>query len=471
MMIQRNIICELNKWKARTDRRPLILRGARQVGKTTTVKEFGKSFDVFLHLNLEKRRDAELFNKYDDVTELLDEIHIHLNKSKTSGSTLLFIDEIQNSPQAISVLRYFYEELPQIHVIAAGSLLESLVDIHVSFPVGRVEYMAMRPCSFLEFLNGIGDDFDADIIRNLKVKSVHERIMRYFRQYMILGGMPAVVSKFAENTDMLSVEPIYETLITSYRDDSEKYAKNETQRHLLSHILTAGWSEAAETISFEGFAGSSYKSREMGEALRTLERAMLLEMVYPVSESKVPLVPNMRRRPKLIWLDTGLVNYQAHIRKELLSSTNVMDMWRGRVGEQIVAQELLSNEHSVLAKRCYWAREKKDSSAEVDFIVQHDMMAIPIEVKMGHNSKLKSLHSYMEQSPHSIAIRVWDQPFSVDECKTQSGKIFTLINLPFYYISQIHHIIDRYAHAKVPVTKVGVNIDTKERTIKDWTIE
>lgn len=444
-MIQRSILEDLNRWKNRPDRRPLILRGARQVGKTTAVVEFGNSFDIFLHLNLEKRRDAELFEQYDDVKELLDEIHIHLNKPKTEGSTLLFIDEIQNSPKAVAILRYFYEELPQIHVIAAGSLLESLIDVHVSFPVGRVEYLAMRPCSFLEFLNGVGEDFDADIIRELKVKSVHERIMRRFRQYMILGGMPAVISKFAENTDMLSVENIYESLITSYRDDSEKYAKNETQRHLLSHILTAGWAEAAETISFEGFAGSSYKSREIGEALRTLERAMLLEMVYPVSETKVPLVPNMRRRPKLIWLDTGLVNYQAHIRKELLSVTDVMDMWRGRVGEQVVAQELLSNSHSVLTKRQYWARDKKSSPAEVDFVIQHDMMVVPIEVKTGHNSKLKSLHSFMEQASHTLAVRVWDQPFSTDEVVTKSGKSFTLINLPFYYISQIHTIIDKYS--------------------------
>ncbi|MDE7377663.1 MAG: AAA family ATPase [Paraprevotella sp.] len=448
-MIHRRILADLEAWKRKKDRRPLILRGARQVGKTTVVEEFGKTFDTFLHLNLEKRRDADLFEYTDDPRELIDEIHIHLNKVKREGTVLLFIDEIQNSPKAIAVLRYFYEEIPEVYVIAAGSLLESLVDVHVSFPVGRVEYMAMRPCSFLEFLNGIGQEFDAEVIRNRKVKSVHERIMKYFRQYMILGGMPAVIRKYAENNDILAPQSVYESLITSYRDDSEKYAKNDMQRFLLSHILTSGWAEVAETIAFEGFAGSNYKSREMSEAFRTLERAMLLELVYPVVESRPPVLANMKRRPKLIWLDVGLVNFQAGIREELLSTSDVMDMWRGRVGEQVVGQELLAYSHNVLSKRYFWARDRKESAAEVDFVIQHRGMVVPIEVKTGHNRKLKSLHAFMEQVSHRIAVRVWNQPLSFDSVKTPGGKDFMLINLPFYYLSQLGAIIDEVQESLV----------------------
>lgn len=448
-MIRRDILEQLRQWRRRDDRRPLILRGARQVGKTTVVKEFGREFDTFLSLNLEKRADATLFDKTDDARQLLDEIYIHLGKRKAAGETLLFIDEIQCSPSAVAMLRYFYEEMPQVHVIAAGSLLENLIDVHVSFPVGRVEYMALRPCSFLEYLNGTGQEADAEIIRERRVNSIHDRLIRQFRQYAIMGGMPAVISKYAENNDILAADHIYDSLLTSYRDDAGKYARNETQRHILSHVLSAGWAEAGSMISMNGFAGMSYKSREVGEAMRTIERAMLMELVYPAVEAKIPVVPDMRRKPKLIWLDTGLVNYQAGIRKELLAADSVMDMWRGRIAEHVTAQELLAYDHNVTAQRFYWARDRKESSAEVDFIVRHDAMVIPVEVKSGHNSKLRSLHSFMERAPHGIAVRVWDNPLSSNIVTTPSGKCFTLINIPFYYLSQLHSIIDNCSEGGV----------------------
>lgn len=444
-MIKREILSDLREWKGKSDRKPLILRGARQVGKTTVVEEFSKEFDTFLHLNLEKSRDMSLFENSDNPREILDEIYLHLKKYKKEGSTLLFIDEIQNSPKAISLLRYFYEDIPQLYIIAAGSLLESLIDLHLSFPVGRVEYLAMRPCSFLEYLNGIGEEFNAEVIRNLKVNGIHQEIMNMFRQYAIIGGMPAAISKYAENRDMLPLDSIYESLIASYREDSEKYAKNEIQRRVLSHILTVGWAFAGETISFEGFAGSTFRSREIAEAMRTIERAMLLELVYPVLDIKIPLIDNLRRRPKLIWFDTGLVNYQAGIRSDLFSTSNVMDMWRGRVGEQIVGQELVAYNHRILAKRHFWSKDKSGGTAEVDFVIRHDNKVVPIEVKTGHNSKLKSLHSFMENVNHDIAVRVWNQPYSVDEVETPKGRKFKLINLPFYYLSKLSDIISSFS--------------------------
>ena len=442
-MIQRTILDQLRQWRNRSDHRPLILRGARQVGKTTLVKEFGREYDTFLPLNLEKRADAALFDKIDDVGLLIDEIHIHLGKRKTGGSTLLFIDEIQCSPQAVAMLRYFYEEAPHLHVIAAGSLLENMIDIHASFPVGRVEYMALRPCSFLEYLGAIGKQEDADIIRDLRVNSIHDRLMTQFRRYTIMGGMPAIVSKYAEDSDMLACDHLYNALVTSYRDDAGKYARNDTQRHVIEHILTSGWAQAGTAIAMDGFAGTSYKSREVGEAMRTIERAMLLELVYPAVEPRVPMTPNMRRKPKLIWVDTGIVNYQAGLRHQLFSTDSVTDMWRGRIAEHITAQELIAYDPHVTAHRLYWARDKKESAAEVDFILRHDTMVVPIEVKSGHNSKLRSLHSFMDHAPHSIAVRVWDNPLSTDRLTTPLGRTFTLINIPFYYLSQIHSLIDR----------------------------
>lgn len=441
-MIQRDILRNLREWRQKDSRRPLILRGARQVGKTTVVTEFAKEYDVFLHLNLEKRRDRELFESNDDPTKVLDMIYLHLERVKTEGSVLLFIDEIQNSAHAIAMLRYFYEELPELHVIAAGSLLESLVDVHTSFPVGRVEYMAMRPCSFLEFLDGIGRQFDVEVVRRLQGDAVHDRLMDEFTKYLILGGMPAVINEYAKHQDLLAVEPLYESLLTSYRDDSEKYAKNDSQRRILSHILTSGWSEAAETIVFEGFAGSRFKSREVSEAMQVLQRAMLLELVYPVVEARLPLCDNLRRRPKLIFFDTGLVNYRVGMRRDFFGNRDIMDIWRGRIGEHIVAQELIAYNHNVMSRRYFWSKDKGQGNAEVDFVIKYRDMIVPIEVKTGHNSKLKSLHSFMDTVAHDIAIRVWSQPYSVDEVETLAGKKYRLINLPFYYLSQIDKVIE-----------------------------
>jgi len=179
----------------------------------------------------------------------------------------------------------------------------------------------------------------------------------------------------------------------------------------------------------------------MGEAFRTLEKTMLLELVYPSTSILLPASPDLKRSPKLIWNDTGLVNYAANIQTEIFDSKDMLDAYRGKIAEQIVAQELLANETRVSAVRSFWVREKKGSDAEVDFIMQYENKMIPIEVKSGHNAKLRSLHLYMDEAPHNIAVRVWSQPFSIDEVTTPNGKKFKLLNLPFYYLRGIKEIV------------------------------
>ena len=223
-VIQRNTLNKLRAWRFSETRKPLVLRGARQVGKTTLVKEFAKEFDIFLHLNLEKDDDCGLFEAHNDVNLLIQAIFMHKRQQQRNGSTLLFIDEIQNSKRAVAMLRYFYEEANHIHVIAAGSLLETVMDLRkISFPVGRVEFMALRPCSFTEFQNGTGDAFDAENVCNLNViPAIHERVMRQFREYTLVGGMPAAIVQYAKKRDVLSVSSIYTSLLQTYKDDEEK---------------------------------------------------------------------------------------------------------------------------------------------------------------------------------------------------------------------------------------------------------
>lgn len=441
-MFKRKIIEKLESWKQDKKHKPLILRGARQVGKTTVVNEFGKQFDNYLYFNLERKENARLFELEIPLDDLVNMLYATSNSPRKEGTTLIFIDEIQNSTKAISLLRYFYEQKPDLYIIAAGSLLENLVDVNASFPVGRVQYLALRPCSFQEFLGAIGKNNLLNILsQKAEYASIyHEHLMYLFNQYAIIGGMPEAVQKFAETKDIIAIEDIYESLIQSYKDDSEKYVKGNKLTDVVRFILSYGWAFSGETITLGNFANSSYKSREVGEAFRILEKAMLLELVYPTSMTQMPIIPETKRMPKLIWFDTGLVNYQAGIRKEIIGSTEMLDSWRGHIAEQITAQELWALEDRVGQHRSFWARP--NNGAEVDLIFVHNSKVYPIEVKSGTNAHLRSLQSFMDNSDINIAIRVWSKPYSIDKVKTPKGKSFTLINLPFYLIENLHQILD-----------------------------
>lgn len=446
-MFQRDVMTELQRWAKKRNRKPLVLRGARQVGKTSVINEFGREFDNYLYVNLEDKNIYELFNCATDVKELLIDLFTAKGMVQNEGCTLLFIDEIQNSPQAVALLRYFYEELPQLYVVAAGSLLESLIDTHISFPVGRVEYMAMHPCSFREFLTATGNGVLRKRVEEDPLKSVafHEKLLQLFNRYALIGGMPEVIAQYIETKDLVGLNDVFESLLNGYQDDVEKYARNHTQTGVIRHILTAGWGEAASTITLGRFAGSEYKAREMGEAFATLEKAMLLELAYPVTQTSLPLLPDRKRAPKLLWLDSGLVNYAAGIQKEVFAAKDIFNAWRGRFAEHIVAQELLTLNNRFGQKRSFWVRQKVGATAEVDFVWQHDARLIPIEVKAGHNAHLRSLHSFIDNSEScQLAVRVWSQPFSVDRVVTNAGNSFTLLNVPFYLVGFLPKCIAPY---------------------------
>lgn len=441
-MFRRNIISKLEAWKQDKKHKPLILRGARQVGKTTVVNEFGSQFDNYLYFNLERNENAKLFEMEIPLDDLVNMLYASVGKVKKEGTTLVFIDEIQNSPKTIALLRYFYEQRPDLYVIAAGSLLENLVDVKVSFPVGRVQYLALRPCSFSEFLGAIGKSNLLAVLSQKAEYTVafHEQLMHLFNQYTIVGGMPEAVQQYAETQDVIGIEDVYETLVQAYKDDSEKYVRGNKLTDVVRFILSYGWAFSGETITLGNFANSGYKSREVGEAFRLLEKAMLLELIYPVSSTQLPIIPETKRMPKLIWFDTGLVNYQAGIRKEIIGSTDMVDSWRGHIAEQITAQELLTLDDRVGQHRSFWA--KPNNGAEVDFIFAHNSKLYPIEVKSGTNAHLRSLQVFMDSSGVNIAIRIWSKPYSVDKVKTIHGKEFTLINLPFYLIGNLRSVLD-----------------------------
>lgn len=445
-MIKRSIIDYLNRWRNSDLRKPLILRGARQVGKTTVINEFGKQYDNYLYFNLEELQDREVLEREMPLSNKIDLMYASKMQLKHEGETLLFIDEIQNSPKAIGLLRYFYEQRNDIHVIAAGSLLENLVDVKMSFPVGRVEFAAMRPCSFQEFASttecqpqleyAIRDPFNS--------QPMHHSLMSFFNQYTIVGGMPEAVNHYAQHRDILALDRIYETLLTAYQGDVEKYVRQNKLVNAVRFILTNGWGHAGEIIKLGNFAGSEYGSKDIRAAFQLLEKAMLLELSYPTTTTLLPALGETRRMPKLLWLDTGLVNYSAHIRQEIIKATNIQDVWRGRIAEHVVAQELLTLNNKVSQRRAFWTKNGGGGSAEVDFVWTYQSTLFPIEVKAGHNSHLRSLHSFVDASPYDIAIRVWSEPFSVEEHTTIiKGKRFKLVNLPFYLVGNMETILQK----------------------------
>ena len=442
IMFERNALKWLREWKQREDHKPLVVRGARQVGKTSLIQQFSKDFDIYLHFNLENPDDARLFSKEIPVKELFQLMLLERHKPQ-KGTILVFIDEIQNSAYAIKMLRYFYEELPDIYVIAAGSLLETMLNKHISFPVGRVEYMALRPCSFCEFLGAIGENEIRQLVENLAVpEQLHPRVMRLFNTYTLIGGMPAVVANYAKRGDIVSLDSIYQSLLAGYTDDVEKYTSTEPMRQTIRFIIQYGWQQAASRITFERFGNSNYKSREIGDAMRTLQKTMLLELVYPTVETSLPLSPDLKKKPKLLWLDTGLVNFAAGVQSEIFGKDDISDAWRGRIAEHIAGQEFLAQTPSFLETRNFWVREEKNSQAEIDFIFKSRRYGImPVEVKSGHNAHLKSLQLFMQQSPCTSAVRFWAQPKSKDKVELPSGKTFTLNNLPYYYAGMIEKVM------------------------------
>lgn len=443
-MFKRNIFNDLSEWSENESRKPLVLRGARQVGKTTAVQHLSKKFGSYVYLNLEKDEDRVLFDNSPSFSSLVESIFFLKKKRRIPNETLIFIDEIQNSAKAVAMLRYFYEDAPDLHVIAAGSLLESLIDRQISFPVGRVEYMAVRPCSFFEFLGAIGETNFQEVLQQWPFPGyAHLQTMNLFNRFALIGGMPGVVADYAKNS-LNSANKVYRSLLAGFTDDVEKYAPRSGAVHHIRHILQTGFKYGAQRVKFERFGASDYRSREIGEAFRILEKALLLELVYPTTSTSLPVLPDYKKSPKLLWLDTGLLNYAAGVQTEVFGATTLNDAWRGLVAEHIVGQELIANSTDVLAQRNFWVREARNSNSEVDYVFRFGQNLVPVEVKSGAGTTLKSLHLFMEQAPHPIAVRIWGQQFSESEITTPSGKKFKLLNIPFYLTGQLETILSKY---------------------------
>lgn len=436
----RKALDDLIAWHNSSSRKPLVIRGARQVGKTSLVRKFAAGIQCrYVELNLERASHAAIFRKDASVDEIITRILLEHRVPAGDDPLLLFIDEIQEVPEAVALLRFFHEERSDIHLLAAGSLLETALSAAaISFPVGRVEFIYLRPMNFSEFLCAIGDDALNNALNNVPVKQhIHDLLLRRFHEYALIGGMPEAVARYAATTgDIISVNQVYADLFTAFRDDIPKYGRNETMRRILMHALDSAPYVAGSRVTFQGFGGSNYRSREIGEALRSLEQAMLLELIYPTVALDAPLMPDKRKSPRLHFLDAGLVNHLAGLQNNLIAIQDLTDIYRGRLIEQIIGQELKTTATRHDFPLRFWVRDKAQSQAELDFLLNTESGVIPVEAKSGAAGKLRSLHQYMRLSSSKLAVRLYAGLPSCHDVNAE-GLNYRLINIPYYAASLI----------------------------------
>ncbi len=396
--MRRNVTRQLLSWKSQARRKPLIVRGARQVGKTWSVIDFGKNhFKGSVHVvDLEKHPEwHRVFEGNLDAKRIVSDLEILLNTRITPGDDLLFIDEIQTCPRAITALRYFYEECPELHVIAAGSLLE-FATRDISFPVGRVQFMNMTPLCFSEFLRATGKDRAADIVTappSRQPDVIHQMILDEVRHYLFVGGMPECVAAYAASGKIRDAADVHVELANAYRQDFSKYTP-----HADRNCLTAVFASVARSVGHqikyshltEGFTHPTIK-----KAFDLLCLAQVIRRVPAASPSGLPLGATASARNfKALMVDLGLMQQLCGMPMDAqYAQKDILAIHQGAMAEQFVGQELAAAGHADLH---YWARDAKSSSAEVDYLVVLDGRICPVEVKSGPSGRLRSLRLLMD---------------------------------------------------------------------------
>jgi hypothetical protein len=441
-MFSRTIENSLKSWKNSNIRKPLILRGARQVGKTSIIRKFGReNFDQVIEINLEKKEQFAVFNQATSVTDFLKRLSLFFDKIIIPGTTLLFIDEIQESKNIMELLRFFSEEKPELHLITAGSLLEAKIDYDWSIPVGRVDYKYLYPMTFFEYLQAKNKNALLEELKTIKLGEADEfgeMAAELFKEYTVIGGMPEAVNSFIAEGNYDEVKTVLNRLHTAYIDDIRKYAKSRENNKYLEQVVENGAKLAGTLFRYENFGGSVYRSREMSEAVGIVEKVMLLKQVMAVNSISLPVVPKSNRPKKMIWLDVGLVNFVNNAYKELISGE-----YKGKIMEQIVGQSLIAQGTDKQLDLYYWSKDRSEGSAEVDFCTQIDSRLVGMEIKSGNISQMKSLFSMGGTDPNVILVRIsWDA-LKIENWK-YAGKTYKLLSLPFYLIDRWQELTNQF---------------------------
>ncbi|OQX73544.1 MAG: hypothetical protein B6D64_13760 [Bacteroidetes bacterium 4484_276] len=436
----------LNHWKQRKTRKPLIIRGARQVGKTWLIEEFANGFGNFIKINFEKHPEYSEFFSTNNVSGILENISLTLGKKIIPDQTLLFLDEVQVCPKAINALRYFYEDTPELHVVAAGSLLDHVLnELELPMPVGRVEFMYMYPLNFREFLLANGEDMIVDFLGSFHPEKeisliIHNKILKLLRSYFFIGGMPEAVKVYVETSDLLEVERVHESILTSMEIDFAKYGKGGNFEYLrmVLRYLPRGIGKKMKYSAID----PSVKSAVLKQAFHKLELSRIVHRISANSSADIPLMQHVKHNVfKPLFIDIGLATHLLKIR--LIDLENIMLINEGELAEQFIGQQLLTRQPFFIDKELfYWVREKRDSNAEIDYLVESGNTTIPVEVKAGKTGTLKSLHVFMLEKKKGYAIRFnADLPSLTDvettvKMKSSNEQVnYKLLSMPLYLVN------------------------------------
>ncbi|NCX93897.1 MAG: DUF4143 domain-containing protein [Gammaproteobacteria bacterium] len=436
--MKRRLMEDLILWKESDSHLPLLVRGARQVGKTHLIETFGRShFEECVVINFERdARYKACFNEL-DPHKILMSLELISGKKILPGRTLLFLDEIQECPNAIQGLRYFKEEFPALHVIGAGSLLEFVLrKSDFSMPVGRVQFLYLKPLSFSEFLEASGKILLNDYLKSTSLaqpipEAVHQELLAQVRLYLILGGMPAVLTRYFES-GIQEARAIQLALLQTYRSDFGKYSRQQ-DFSLLETLFIKLPAFVSQHIKYSKLE-ADLPSRDVKSALEKLNLAGLITQVFSTSASGLPLAAHKNdRKFKALFVDVGLMLRSCQVDPQLLVQEDVLFLLQGSMMEQFVGQELLAyQDPHEFPELFFWERDEKNRQAEVDYVSVAQNMIVPIEVKSKSLGHLKSLKRFMAEKNTSLGLRVSEHPLSFEN---------QILSVPLYMIREIPRLL------------------------------
>ena len=455
-VLERKEIKYLLEWSAQVPRKPMVIRGARQVGKSTLVREFARSARFsLLELNFERNPELREAFAFNDPSRILSTLTLLTGQTVVAGTSLLFLDEIQAAPEALVTLRYFHEEMPELHVVAAGSLLEfALADARFSMPVGRVEYLHLGPMDFDDFLRAMGHRELAshlgaftltDLHEDAIPAPVHEQCLDLLRQFWVVGGLPEAISTYVRARDFTPVSRIQHNVAATYRDDFNKYSHGSLKGRI-------------QTVfdRLPGMVGRKFKyvqvsrdhrAAELADALRHLCMARVASRIHHTSANGVPLAAEVdERRFKCLYMDVGLMCAALRLDVLHLGRQDLTLVNEGAVAEQFVGQHLLySGAHYETPELHYWVREARNAAAEVAYVVAPARQVVPVEIKAGTTGSLRSLHQFLKEKRRDFALRFnADVPSLLRDSKGLSDGTridYRLLSLPLYMIGQARRLV------------------------------
>lgn len=432
--MNRDKMIDLKAWKNRVGRKPLVVRGARQVGKTWLMKEFGhRHFEKVLYVNFEKtRRLQPLFELDFDIKRLQIALQAETGITITPENTLIIFDEIQSAPGALNALKYFYEDAPELYIIAAGSLLGVALHAHTSFPVGKVEFMDLYPMSYYEFLEAMGEKNILEILKSNDwqlITTFKSKYIELLKQYYFVGGMPEAVSVFKKNYDFKAVRYVQRNILDAYEQDFSKHAPTE----LVPRIRMV-WNSIPSQLAKEnkkfiyGVLKEGARAKEFELAIEWLVNCGQIHKVFRAAKPSIPLKAYEDRSAFKIYLvDVGLLTAMGDIdANTLLEGNSIFNEFKGAITEQFVLQQLVNDGNNAIF---YWTSER--STSELDFLVQNRGNVLPLEVKAEENLQAKSLKVFYQKYNPKISIRT-----SMSDYRKQDW----LINLPLYAIIELKNI-------------------------------